>query len=100
AQPSNIHPLPTRRSSDLQSPLNMVPSVNSLTLPHCSLHQSPLNMDSSRYPQTNPACSAHHPALNIVEVAVSITPFHFSDHQSPRSEEHTSELQSRFDHVC
>src|SRR5690625_1451797 len=58
-------------------------SDHSFTLSHFSPHQSPLKSVSSRYPYMYPACSAYHPALKYVHAAVSITPFHLSDHHSP-----------------
>src|SRR5699024_12375516 len=75
--PLDPHSLPTRRSSDLANTLACVPCLVSALPPICSF--TALRKVSIVYPI--PSC----------------------DHKcsgSPRSEEHTSELQSRFDLVC
>src|SRR5699024_11431071 len=92
----HLHPFPTRRSSDLSSIAN--PTVEGLTSPKirerahhivgmgaevAADHDLPLWMEETgptSCPGTNDTSRTHAQAL--------------------RSEEHTSELQSRFDLVC
>src|SRR5206468_11824799 len=97
--PRDLHPFPTRRSSDLFGPSATITrlagdhdvfgdgSVTILSTPgHTPGHQSLL----VRLPKTG-------------YVVLSGDAVHFRDnwdHKRVRSEEHTSELQSRSDLVC
>src|SRR5699024_11670712 len=73
----NIHSLPTRRSSDLRKAAHL---------------RSDLLVASPGWPPHHPVLAGWHgPVWSDIELA-----WHLAD----RSEEHTSELQSRFDLVC
>src|SRR5207249_12231759 len=89
----HLHSFPTRRSSDLVSSS----AWTRATRPSRSVVSVPI----VRY--------AHHappppPITSVITAAAASGPFHrrrgASARASTRSEEHTSELQSRFDLVC
>src|SRR5699024_11267805 len=88
-----LHPLPTRRSSDLKNTTNR----NASNAPRPS--KSPID-------ETIGSVDVHDkikPTLDKIDADTPIEKIFFINgllHCSERSEEHTSELQSRFDLVC
>src|SRR5699024_11956695 len=94
---------PTRRSSDLSVPQRLLPPM--LSTAKASLPRRSMMETKSYFILSDPSfllpCGVffktdfHEPAYHIFSTISSIFPL------SPaRSEEHTSELQSRFDLVC
>src|SRR5699024_12075475 len=80
--PLALHSFPTRRSSDL-STKNILPNI--FQRPHTLTHRTQQTISLNR-PITH---TKPHTSHNIAYM-----------HYMARSEEHTSELQSRFDLVC
>src|SRR5699024_12743769 len=76
-----LHSFPTRRSSDLNEAIRR----NITALPMCSAHRETNTMTGNTTPNAD----------DVVILAGARTP-----QDDDRSEEHTSELQSRFDLVC
>src|SRR5206468_12845322 len=83
----DLHSFPTRRSSDL---IVLQQAPQSFSTPHCS--QVPSCLQPRR--KQGPIVFALMVALLVVRVAQP------SRQRQSRSEEHTSELQSRSDLVC
>src|SRR5699024_12495509 len=79
--PVALHSFPTRRSSDLGRRKNYVRNCSS---------SSPILLDIERLPQRYLKCWRNSP----------LPLSRFPSMKGIRSEEHTSELQSRFDLVC
>src|SRR5699024_11601622 len=92
--PSVLHSFPTRRSSDLRLQRSQLTAARGSV--RCGACLQVFNAASQ---------ISSEPAQPIVQPNVSTltaTPEHITDTAQPeaRSEEHTSELQSRFDLVC
>src|SRR5690606_41483297 len=84
---------PTRRSSDLTASPHAIPSSPAIT--------APLRPAQNISPQTPPAAPAVHPAIARSTPRLSHPPAYRTPPATPaRSEEHTSELQSRENLVC
>src|SRR5699024_11497839 len=81
------HSFPTRRSSDLKETADPA-----LPLPRNG-HRHRGSRRFSKYPEI-------YPCLRLLSISSSICRIPFSSAGAIRSEEHTSELQSRFDIVC
>src|SRR5207249_9233145 len=94
---SHFHSFPTRRSSDLaRPPQPPTPGYGSPTpaRPQSAILRRSIYLRSWRYTMASPANRA---LFQLLQADV----FEFRPHRlSGRSEEHTSELQSRFDIVC
>src|SRR5207249_7207143 len=91
-----LHPFPTRRSSDLFA--SSIARCRSFVS-----RAAPIGANGCRREKRNAGClcrleSFHHRAARLDERFHGLIIFQTS--QSFRSEEHTSELQSRFDLVC
>src|SRR5207249_12152360 len=80
--PRHLHPFPTRRSSDLPDPSPVPPADQRQTLRRARLRQRNRRNNGRRRCSRAPGTAAG------------------PDTPKARSEEHTSELQSRFDLVC
>src|SRR5699024_12866414 len=96
--PQSLHSFPTRRSSDLKpsSPGNVVPVAELVDTP---IYQSYIG--SSAYPGFRDfAVTADIVKDKHIADGVSLDVNPTSRQMLVRSEEHTSELQSRFDIVC
>src|SRR5207249_10423626 len=85
-----LHPFPTRRSSDLGS--------------HCPIHRLASPAAAARttiFISVDPPRLEWPSAGEVLEPAERLLdPLLVLDQRESRSEEHTSELQSRFDLVC
>src|SRR5206468_10888069 len=95
APPSRApHPLPTRRSSDLAHPRSLEPSrgrfAHGLDRPTADVPTLPLELVVIDHVL---------PLRHVIQQAVGFLSF-APTLLAPRSEEHTSELQSRSDLVC
>src|SRR5207249_11738567 len=96
----DLHSFPTRRSSDLISctvspALLTADRAESIAPPTTSL------VLSTAFPITSRVLSTALPtALRVASIALLIASCALPTVASRRSEEHTSELQSRFDLVC
>src|SRR5699024_12276202 len=100
AHPRPLPPCPTRRSSDLTvliAPLTMPPIPSQTTLiPRLRpSNASPMPLVTA-VAASQAVCQTTPIASNTVDITVSRT----LAAAPTRSEEHTSELQSRFDLVC
>src|SRR5699024_11438086 len=84
AAPRDVHPFPTRRSSDLSAVMRAIPA---------SICSSGARADASSRSTASPAS----PFGAISKAGISAG---FRPGVRVRSEEHTSELQSRFELVC
>src|SRR5207249_6369582 len=88
----DLHSFPTRRSSDLDTGLKSRPLGS-----HCaSMSLRPAVMMRAAYYASSVASSSS----RFAALVRWSTPKATSARVDPRSEEHTSELQSRFDLVC
>src|SRR5699024_12873866 len=89
-----LHSSPTRRSSDL-SPFDMPPRAHiRFTLPPAK----PFSANSAKAQAT--ICSLLREFFSACLIALSPFLSQYIRPRGARSEEHTSELQSRFDLVC
>src|SRR5207249_11490151 len=86
ADPRHLHSFPTRRSSDLSAPA--APAATTGPLSHAPSAAKP------------PGAHRHRREIRRGEVFIASPPLYRSSAAQRRSEEHTSELQSRFDLVC
>src|SRR5699024_11462571 len=88
---SDVHSFPTRRSSDLES--SLIPSSTSGSWPKQRALVASVSVADMATLYSLIPCSSQRPSEpSAVGAAVHLQP--------SRSEEHTSELQSRFDLVC
>src|SRR5690606_41745374 len=85
-----LHSFPTRRSSDLEGTAQAVPSLHVLP-------SSPIS--PRRTAPRPPSVPAAHPTKGCLCERTQ-RPLRLDDPRSARSEEHTSELQSRENLVC
>src|SRR5699024_11387557 len=95
----HLHSFPTRRSSDLQALCLSKDIMRALIYSKNSRMPRIVHVRDTLMSEPDaPALQFSRPALNV---ASSTTIQHTLDHmRARRSEEHTSELQSRFDLVC
>src|SRR5699024_11951755 len=92
----DLHSFPTRRSSDLR-PFWIVLKVNK------ALPANLLISETSNFPPSSSSNSSNHDSHSFLFSSASAKPISRSSNAptvTSRSEEHTSELQSRFDLVC
>src|SRR5206468_4395728 len=90
------HPFPTRRSSDLFTQTNRTPTCWT-----SSSHRLPFS-STTRYGALSSGCKRYRRCHRISPARTRQLRFASirADSSSTRSEEHTSELQSRSDLVC
>src|SRR5690349_23189733 len=90
----DVHPFPTRRSSDLRG--RAAPLRGALPARRRRLERGPVGLGPGERPAVPVAARAGDP-LDDADRAAAAAPLLDRAH---RSEEHTSELQSRRDLVC
>src|SRR5207249_12334582 len=90
--PPHLHSFPTRRSSDLHHAADTVHAASAFFLSHEEHEDS---TDRNRHPWRD---RNGRPAVHCSALEPSVVPRRMARRE--RSEEHTSELQSRFDLVC
>src|SRR5690606_41377882 len=95
-----LHSFPTRRSSDLTAlsssnpPARPCSASSALTIPTSELRRP--SRPSAESPPSSVAASVEIP----FDESIEISPNDVIEFKDPRSEEHTSELQSRENLVC
>src|SRR5207249_11777619 len=94
--PPHLHSFPTRRSSDLPSSVEMRIPVDVGTLSQYLDIRKPIKLDDTSAPDLDHKIRFF--AKSLGTRSLLVVPVVLDD--EVRSEEHTSELQSRFDLVC
>src|SRR5699024_11601702 len=98
--PLDLHSCPTRRSSDLTRPLLRIPAVSIMTYSCPSSSIKGVSIASRVVPSTSETITRCSPKILFTKLDFPTFGRPIKLNLIIRSEEHTSELQSRFDIVC